>query len=729
MTESHDKEVDKPEPSLDLSALQDFSFGPDWGTGAASSKPKERRAEPAERRPERQGGRRERPDRRQLNRGAGGVSRERQGGESRGEGPRGGYRHEPPFEPVVKVDFYPEDEPFEILMKSFKASMRTYELFELARIFLDKPDRFVVVVEPKVEGDRYLYLSLPSRTPFLTEAEALEDALTGEIARQYETFEVEVDPPKGNFQMVHRCGVTGKLIGPPNYHKYQSLLKEHHEKEIFGMSFEAMRNKLVSEKDPGVIEAWLKSQSTETRYREKPPQVDVVEEEATSEAGETTPAEAGPEEAEPAGIRDAREEGAVAETIPAPGAEASAEETPAGDGEKTSGAGEEGTTEQEPGTETVGDAKPEEAIKSEGEKEAQTVSAEVEDPAVADAAEAGGEDPAVVAPFEAMEFATLQDLTTFLRRERRDKLVKQVKKVRLPGKQLEGLADGPLRKSIEAEWNNQKRFPLQTSNNLRGKLRKANCHVYKRGKKGISFACAVRRKLRDPQAIWADSVQRLITFLEANPGIKISEVPNKLLGIPRGEEAALRTAEEIEAGDKQLRILSRDLTWMKSEGYLSEFSDGSLVLQSVDHEGSQSVDNMGHDSEPVYSTEPSVRRPRRKEAESEVARQEDSAERVPQAEDTRVEEDQAEPDTEQASEPLHGTEPAAKKIEVAGEIGEPDTEPGFDTEKDDGFEPKEMAETENPESRKEGKAEQSQHSEVTEASDPGDQPKSEREGD
>ena len=32
--------------------------------------------------------------------------------------------------------------------------------------------------------------------------------------------------------MIYRCPFTKALIGPPNYHRYQDLLKAHHKSKI-----------------------------------------------------------------------------------------------------------------------------------------------------------------------------------------------------------------------------------------------------------------------------------------------------------------------------------------------------------------------------------------------------------------------------------------------------------------------------------------------------------------
>ncbi len=544
MTDPQTPDSEGGDNTLDLSALQDLSFGPAWGAGmpgAGRSSQAEKRtpgrgSDRGERRERPAGGRRER----RRDGGSDGGTRP----DRRSERPardRRPVEEAAPFKPVVAVDFYPEDEPFEILMKGFKTSLRTYELFELARIFLDKADRFVFVVEPLAEGEGLgskLYLSLPSKVPFLNESEAIEHALAAELESRLEPFEVEVDPPKGNFQVIHRCGLTGKLIGPPNYHRYQELLREHHATNVANTSFEKFRDRLVSEKEQAVIDEWVQSQSKQTRYRLKAvvspaeeTKVAVSEDDAPKEESETV-AEAGDH---------------TDETVP-------------------------------------------EAIEPSGE-DATEESAEPEDGAEASTAE------------PQREFATLAEARQYFKSERKEEFVQSFAKLRLNGKVIEAMPHGPLRRSIEVVWEDQKRFPLQTANNLRGKLRRANCHIYKRGKKGISFVCAVRRRMRDPRAVYADSVQRLIDFLDASPRTKVGELSGKLLGISKEGMDTSFTPEEREEADKQLRQLGRDLLWLKSEGYVSEFSDGTLLVQPFASGAGVEDDGNQSESDPVFSTD------------------------------------------------------------------------------------------------------------------------------
>jgi hypothetical protein len=158
----------------------------------------------------------------------------------------------PPFHPTHEVLFYPDDAAFRALLKAIRTSCRTYELFEVARLILQKPERFVVVIKPLSREDGappFIFISQPDLLPFDREEDAVAHVFEKHLDKFCDIEEVEVEPPKGNFIGVSRCGFTGELLGPPNYHRYQQLLREHHSRRLAGMPFDRFtaRVELVKE--------------------------------------------------------------------------------------------------------------------------------------------------------------------------------------------------------------------------------------------------------------------------------------------------------------------------------------------------------------------------------------------------------------------------------------------------------------------------------------------------
>ncbi len=461
--------------------------------------------------------------------GQGGQS----GGPRREGGPRfggpreGGFapRDQGPYiSPYFNVTFYPDDTGFSALAKAIRASCRTYELFEIARVIIGKNDRFIAVVQHKPsEGSpdakpAPFAISVPDGIPFESEAAALGYVFEKHFGTFFETAEVEIDPPKGNFQVVNRCTVTGELLGPPNYHRYNQIVQQHHAANI-KLPFEVYRGKIESVREPEVIAQWLEKMKKTTRYTWKV--------------------------APPAAV--------VAPAAEAPAADA-----------------------------------------VEGE--------------VAVAPEAA---PAAPEAAPAPSFDSLEEARSYLLANAKEKLVRTVESVRFSGKNLETLPPGELRRTIEGALERQRRFPLDTANALRGRLRREGFTIFKKGSKGISYVCAVKRKFRVPGQTFSDSIGALISFIEKNPMIKASDLADKFLGFsapakpvapvegaaPADAPAPVAPALTVEQMAK-LNRLNGDLRWLVSEGYVTEFIDGRLFAPApVIESRKKEIEGAEHDPE------------------------------------------------------------------------------------------------------------------------------------
>ena len=567
---------------IDLNQLQGFSFGTQWTQDKSS--PHEARRDDRPRRDDAGGGRREggpggdaKRDRRVFRKPAGpstggapssneaprndgpgmapreargeyrGPSNDR-GGEYRGgprrdgagggdyrgggggrfnQGGRDGFVQErdrgPYISPFFNVTFYPEDIGFSALAKAIRSSCRTYELFEIARVIVGKNDRYVAVIQRK-PADGYnsgpgavpqdgaaagkpapLAISVPDGLPFESEEAGIAHVLSKHLTTFFDVAEVEVDPPKGNYQVINKCTVTGELLGPPNYHRYNQIVQQHHAAKISRMSFDSYRGRIETVRDPEVVNQWLEKMKKVTRYTWKN----------------------------------------------AP----------------------EGTT--------------------------------------------------------PLTFDSLEDARGYLLSNAKDKVVKLVESARFHGKGIEQLPDGELKRAIEGTVERQRRFPLDTANALRGRLRREGFTIFKKGSKGISYVCAVKRKFRVPGQTFSDSIGALISFIESHPMVKASELPVKFLGfqVPQAAPAALAAAAPEAApvdgtqppivpqgsiapfaqgqgnaltpeDQAKLHRLNGDLRWLVTEGYVTEFIDGRLFAAPAMTEArKQEVEKDDHDPE------------------------------------------------------------------------------------------------------------------------------------
>jgi hypothetical protein len=168
----------------------------------------------------------------------------------------------------------------------------------------------------------------------------------------------------------------------------------------------------------------------------------------------------------------------------------------------------------------------------------------------------------------------------------RDKVVRPAENARFHGTVAETMPPGEIRRAIEGALERQRKFPLDTANALRGRLRREHFTIFKKGSKGVSYVCAVKRKFRVPGQTFSDSIGSLISFIETHPMIRASELPAKLLGIalpapaaaPAEGVPAVAAAEPKLTVDERAKIvrLQGDLVWLVREGYVTEFIDGRL---------------------------------------------------------------------------------------------------------------------------------------------------------
>ena len=397
------------------------------------------------------------------------------GGERRWSGPRAPQDYRPYLSPYFNIAFYPDDSGFSALVKAMRASCRTFELFEIARLILEKYERFVVVVTRRTPetaaapgpsgapGSRSpvpIYLAVADGLPFDTEEAAIAYAVGRNLDKYFEQAVVDIDPPKGNFQFVNRCTLSGVLLGPPNYHRYQQIVQQHHAARFARMPFEVYRERIETVRDPEVVNQWLEKMKKTTRYTWK-----------------------------------------------------------------------------------LG---------------------------------AAGEPP--------VTFDNVEDARAHLLATAKERVVKTVETPRFPAKQIEALPPGEIRRAIEGQLERQRRFPLDTANALRGRLRREGFTIFKKGSKGISYVCAVKRKFRVPGQSFAESIGGLIGFIEANPMITVKELPVKFLGLPpppappAAESAPAEAPRSALTAEQQetLKRVTMDLHWLVQEGYVTEFADGRL---------------------------------------------------------------------------------------------------------------------------------------------------------
>jgi hypothetical protein len=267
-----------PDLGLDLENL----FQPAWAQGKPEANRFEKFSGNEGERPERRGG--DRGDKR-------GPRRENFGGERReNRSPRpvgkfGGKkdfhrnenreepreRFEPPAPlPEITVTFLPGENGVESLARQIKMTGRAYPLFDIARLVLEKPERYSVqlAVHKKSDGAvaQPLFICALDDSPWLSEDEVIAHVLQNHFATFYQTERIATEPPKGVYTFVAQCGMSGAILGPPNYHDYQNQLRKLHAEKFSRMPFEVFKSRVKIVKDEAVVKKWIEEQSFKTEF-------------------------------------------------------------------------------------------------------------------------------------------------------------------------------------------------------------------------------------------------------------------------------------------------------------------------------------------------------------------------------------------------------------------------------------------------------------------------------
>jgi hypothetical protein len=236
-----------------------------------------------------------RPDDRRGHRGPprgdsrpGGDQRPRGGGgppqRGRDGGPRGGPRDgrggqpqrqeprevAPPPLPQLSATILPDEKGLDSMARQIRVTGRAYPLFDIAQLILDKPERqtvrWEVIKDAAGKVAQPLFLCALDESLWLSEDEAVQHLLSKNFDMFYKAEKTATEPPRGTYTFVAQCGMSGAILGPPNYHDYQNKLHKLHTDRFSRMPFEAFKARVKIVKDEAVVKKWIEDQSTKTEY-------------------------------------------------------------------------------------------------------------------------------------------------------------------------------------------------------------------------------------------------------------------------------------------------------------------------------------------------------------------------------------------------------------------------------------------------------------------------------
>ncbi len=292
MTEETSKQ-DSFNDNLDLSGLTDFQFGPSWARKKeggdkprrpdfSSSRSREDRGNgrfkreggSAERAGGRDGERRQgqgfrgerrdrttgRDDRRDGGREG---NRSRQGGRAQGKGGRFERPRQPReelAEPTLglRVELRPVDVLLSVWAAEVTKHKRVVSLFEFAKVVMGGRDRYDLVFMKQEEGPQLIQSKKEDRSCWISREEALRFMWGAPWFNEfYKSEEEAVEAPKGEFQGIAKCRLSGDLVGPANWHGYQAAVMALHRDKFSHMPVDEFRRTIEIVKDEEVVQKWL----------------------------------------------------------------------------------------------------------------------------------------------------------------------------------------------------------------------------------------------------------------------------------------------------------------------------------------------------------------------------------------------------------------------------------------------------------------------------------------
>jgi hypothetical protein len=166
----------------------------------------------------------------------------------------------------ITTRFLPYSRVFENVAAQIKSGSVAYSVFALARLFLEKPERYEVRLTAKAGSPLY---QLGENGAVSLNREFLERNAFQLVPEDFYKIDItQSDPIKGNFSNVARCRLSGTLLGPTNHHNYQPQLRTLYEQRFSRrMSFPDYQRQIEIVNDPALIEQWKEQARTVTTFK------------------------------------------------------------------------------------------------------------------------------------------------------------------------------------------------------------------------------------------------------------------------------------------------------------------------------------------------------------------------------------------------------------------------------------------------------------------------------
>ena len=192
-------------------------------------------------------------------------------------GPRKPFGDRPRFEErprplACEVKVLPETKALGTIIRKLQGDAHAYKLKDLAYFFLDNPQSVLLKITPKAsessnaQAAATFFQCKACGFASTREEDVLAHALAAHLGDYYDAKEIACEPPKGNFSCVAKCGLSGVLLGPPNIHEFNAVVKEMIRTKYPDMSEVQYRAHIEMVRDADTIEEWRKSATKKTMF-------------------------------------------------------------------------------------------------------------------------------------------------------------------------------------------------------------------------------------------------------------------------------------------------------------------------------------------------------------------------------------------------------------------------------------------------------------------------------
>ncbi|MCS7091368.1 MAG: hypothetical protein RMN51_02245 [Verrucomicrobiota bacterium] len=172
--------------------------------------------------------------------------------------------------PDLEVRLIPDPKGAEHVARRIRSTGRAFPLFDIAKLFLERPERYSIEIRVKKKSDgtvrQPLFLCALDDTAWLSADEVVAHVLEKHFDTFYQAERTPTEPPKGKYTFVAQCGYSGVILGPPNHHDYPNRLRQLHAERFAHIPFETYKARVKIVRDETVVKQWLEEQSWKTEY-------------------------------------------------------------------------------------------------------------------------------------------------------------------------------------------------------------------------------------------------------------------------------------------------------------------------------------------------------------------------------------------------------------------------------------------------------------------------------